>query len=137
METLQTLTHEKVALVESATAFNADMKALTDNLIIITFYTKTCSVCKAFAPQFAATQQEFKGDAVYFAQINAEELPMIAQQFNIMAVPNTFFIKDQKIIFQMTGDIPRAQLRSLISDTLRKVFGKKSQATQEFDAMFM
>jgi thioredoxin 1 len=134
---MKTQPPESVVHVNDITAFNEDLTTYKDHLIILTFFTDICSVCKAFAPQFAATQKEFQNEDVYFARINAQNYPQIAQQFDILGVPYTIFIKDKEIIQSFSGLKGKGPLRAIIKDLLQKYFKKESKVGQEFDMMYM
>ena len=86
------------------------------------FYTNTCPVCAAYKPQFFDIQKEFKQQDVVFLRINSELLYSVANQFGIMAVPTTVFLKGQEVLFRGSGMYPKPQLRSLINDALKKYF---------------
>lgn len=124
--------------VTSIQEFNNYLTEFRENLIILTFYTRTCSICKSFAPHFTSAQQEFEPKGVLFARINATDNPLITQQFQIQGVPFTLFIKDKEAIHSFTGGASPTQFRSVINDVLQKHFGmEKKISPDSYETMYM
>jgi thioredoxin-like negative regulator of GroEL len=120
----------------SAQEWNELNAKYPDKLIIVTFYTNTCPICKAFAPNFTAAQKDFGKKQVIFGRINADEIPMVSGQLGIQGVPTTLSIKDKEIIHRFSGNYSKPQLRSLINDLLVKYF-KQKPLVDDADLMFM
>jgi thioredoxin-like negative regulator of GroEL len=118
-------TPEDILEFHTAQEWNDINSRFSSNLIIVTFFTNTCPICKSFAPNFQAAQKEFKLKPVVFGRINAEEVPLVAAQLGIEGVPQTLFIKEKEIIRRMTGNISKIQLRGTINDLLVKYFHQK------------
>ncbi len=127
----------KIQHINNVQSFNSDLERYKDHLIILTFFTNTCSVCKAFSPHFEAIQQEFQKEGIYFARINAQQFPEIARQFDIMGVPHTIFIKNKKIIHRVSGNLIKPQFREQIKSLLQRFFKQSSTFGQEFDMMYL
>lgn len=120
----------------SAQEWNDLNSKYPDNLILVTFYTNTCPICKAFSPNFAAAQKDFSKKKVIFGRINAEEIPIVSGQLGIQGVPTTLSIKNKEIIHRFSGNYSKPQLRSLINDLLVKYF-KQKPLVDDADLMFM
>jgi thiol-disulfide isomerase/thioredoxin len=126
-----------VVMLHTVDETNNYLRELKDNLIILNFYTNTCSVCKSFAPSFAAIQKEFHKHKVLFGKIDANELSLIAQQFNIMGVPHTIFVKNKEIVHSVSGGFPKPQFRNLVQDVLEKFFNVKTKTIDDSNLMYM
>ena len=121
---------------KSAAEWNELNLKFKDNLILVTFYTNSCPICKSFAPHFAATQKEFIIRNVIFCRMNAEINPVIASQLGVAGVPATVLIKNKEIIHRFTGSMVKAQLKSLINQILVKEF-KQKPIVDESDSMYL
>jgi len=71
------------------------------NPIIIDFYAPWCGPCKKIAPVFQKLSDENLN--VIFIKVNTDEAEVIAEYFQIKALPTFIGIKDKKIIKHSTG----------------------------------
>lgn len=128
---------QEVLQFQEIAKVNEILEAYQDHLIIINFYTNSCPICRSFKPSFFAVQKEFLKEKVLFAQINANQMPSIAQQFNIRGVPHTIFVKKGEIVHQASGGFPKPQFRRMVNDVLKQFFHVKTTSSQAEDMMFM
>jgi thioredoxin 1 len=54
----------------------------------------------------------------YFAKVNTDENPDLASRYNIRGIPTLIFYKDGKVLDQVVGAVPKAQLKSKIDTFL-------------------
>ena len=87
------------------------------NLIMVDFWATWCGPCKIVAPVVEELAQEYTGK-VNFAKVNTDENPDIASRFNIRGIPTLIFFKDGKVLDQIVGAVPKAQLKSKIDSLL-------------------
>lgn len=87
------------------------------NLIMVDFWATWCGPCKIVAPVVEELAQEYAGK-VNFAKLNTDENPDIASRFNIRGIPTLIFFKDGKVLDQIVGAVPKAQLKSKIDSFL-------------------
>jgi thioredoxin 1 len=87
------------------------------NLIMVDFWATWCGPCKIVAPVVEELAQEYTGK-VNFAKVNTDENPDIASRFNIRGIPTLIFFKDGKVLDQIVGAVPKAQLKSKIDSFL-------------------
>ena len=87
------------------------------NLIMVDFWATWCGPCKIVAPVVEELAQEYAGK-VNFAKVNTDENPDIASRFNIRGIPTLIFFKDGKVLDQIVGAVPKAQLKSKIDSFL-------------------
>jgi thioredoxin 1 len=117
--------------------FNALLNKYPEKLLVITFFTDTCSICKSYAPAFAQTQKDYTQYKVIFGRANLEQMPLVSQQFNIMGVPTTIFVKNKEIVHMVSGGFPKSQLKSMVADVLKKFFNVKVKNISDIDTMYM
>ena len=87
------------------------------DLIMVDFWATWCGPCKIVAPVVEELAQEYAGK-VNFAKVNTDENPDIASRFNIRGIPTLIFFKDGKVLDQIVGAVPKAQLKSKIDSFL-------------------
>jgi thioredoxin 1 len=104
--------------VKSVTTDTFDNVVLqSPNLVMVDFWATWCGPCKIIAPVVEELAQEYEG-RVIFAKVNTDENPDLASRFNIRGIPTLIFFKDGKILDQVVGAIPKAQLKSKIDSLL-------------------
>ena len=95
----------------------ADLHKLTsdfpDKIVIIDFWAEWCSPCKMFAPTFEKLQQEYYQD-FFFAKINVDENPVIAQKFSVSSIPTTIFISSGKLLRKIVGAMNYGALKQVL-----------------------
>jgi len=91
---------------------------LGDRLVIVEFYTSTCSNCAALAPVYEALSVEM-GREASFTRMNAASNPAIAASFGIMGVPTIKFFCRGRPIGDIVGEVNATLLRNTIKDFIR------------------
>jgi thioredoxin 1 len=64
---------------------------LGDLPIILDFHATWCGPCKMLAPHLQAIQNKYKGKLVIY-RIDVDKEPVLAQRFNIQAMPTMIFM---------------------------------------------
>jgi len=59
--------------------------------IILDFHATWCGPCKMLAPHLQALQNKYKGKLIVY-RIDVDKEPMLAQRFNVNAMPTIIFI---------------------------------------------
>lgn len=86
-------------------------------LVMVDFWATWCGPCKIVAPVVEELAQEYAGK-VNFAKVNTDENPDLASRYNIRGIPTLIFYKDGKVLDQVVGAVPKAQLKSKIDTFL-------------------
>lgn len=87
------------------------------DLVMVDFWATWCGPCKIVAPVVEELAHEYEG-RVNFAKVNTDENPDIASRYNIRGIPTLIFFKDGKVLDQIVGAVPKAQLKSKIDSLL-------------------
>lgn len=126
-----------VVEIPSTAEFNEMLNKYQNQLIIVTFYTETCSICKSFAPAYSAVQKDLNKYDILFGRANLNQMPIVGQQFNIMGVPTTIFVKNKEIVLMRSGGFPKTQFRQMVEEVLWKFFSVKVKKPADADTMYM
>ena len=93
-------------------------EAVTDkNLAVLDFWASWCGPCKAFSPIFEAVSERYPTGV--FGQINIEEQPELAKDFNIHAVPTIMILRQNVVVFAESSVLPFSSLCELIDKALQ------------------
>jgi thioredoxin 1 len=104
--------------VTSVTVDTFDQVVLqAPNLVMVDFWATWCGPCKIVAPVVEELAHEYAGK-VNFAKVNTDENPDLASRYNIRGIPTLIFYKDGKVLDQVVGAVPKAQLKSKIDTFL-------------------
>ncbi len=79
-------------------------------LLMVDFWAEWCAPCKMLAPVLEDLVRE-SGGKVTLAKVNVDENPALAARYGIRSIPTVLFIKDGKVLDQVIGAVPRAQLQ--------------------------
>lgn len=85
--------------------------------VLIDFYADWCGPCKMMMPVVEQIANEYDG-RLKVGKINSDEEQELAQAFQVMSIPNFFIVKDGKIVDQIIGAMPKAELKKRIDAAL-------------------
>lgn len=89
-------------------------KTITENnIVIIDFWASWCGPCRAFAPTFETVSEEHTD--VVFAKVNTEEQQELAGHFGIRSIPTLMVFRDQILLYQEAGALPKPALQELLT----------------------
>ncbi|TGZ84496.1 thioredoxin-domain-containing protein [Ascodesmis nigricans] len=77
-----------------------------DKLVVIDFHATWCGPCKAIAPQIEKYSKQYAD--VEFYKIDVDEVPDVAQQFGVRAMPTFKFVKNGNVVGEVVGANPKA-----------------------------
>ncbi len=79
-------------------------------VLMVDFWAEWCAPCRAIAPTLEELARESAG-RVSLAKVNVDEQPGLAARYGIRSIPTILFVKDGKVVDQVIGAVPKAQLK--------------------------
>ncbi len=98
------------ALAVSATTWDAEVLK-SDMPVLVDFWAEWCGPCRAIGPILDQLAEEFDGKAK-IVKVDVDSEQSLAEQFNVMSIPNLIFFKDGKVADQLIGAGSKATLAS-------------------------
>lgn len=96
-------------------------EVLTSKIPVVAgFWADWCHFCKRLDPVLDQLAEDFAGK-VLFVKVNVDENPDIARKYGIQNLPTTKFLKSGRPCGEVTGAVPREQLKAEIE----KIIGIK------------
>ena len=79
-------------------------------VLMVDFWAEWCAPCRAIAPTLEELARESAGRAS-LAKVNVDEQPGLAARYGIRSIPTILFVKGGKVVDQVIGAVPKAQLK--------------------------
>ncbi len=78
-------------------------------LAVVDFWAPWCGPCRMIGPVVDQLATEYAGRAKV-AKVNVDTNVKTAARFNVRSIPLVLFFKDGKVVDQILGSVPKAQL---------------------------
>jgi thioredoxin 1 len=85
--------------------------------VLVDFWATWCAPCKAIAPVIDALADTFSGK-IKIGKVNVDDNPDTPGKFGVRGIPTLILFKDGKVVDQLVGAIPKAQLEEMLNKAL-------------------
>ncbi|KAG0652683.1 Thioredoxin [Hyphodiscus hymeniophilus] len=86
--------------------------AIKDNkVVVLDAFATWCGPCKVIAPQVVKFSDDFPG--AHFVKLDVDEVPDVAQELGIRAMPTFLIFKDGEKVQEIVGANPKALLAGI------------------------
>ena len=82
-------------------------------IVLIDFHAHWCMPCVIMSPIVDEISKKFR-DKLKVGKINIDNIPELAQKYNIRSIPNFILFKNKKVIDQFMGSIPKEEFEKRI-----------------------
>jgi thioredoxin 1 len=79
-------------------------------VLMVDFWAEWCAPCRAIAPVLDELARD-SGGGVGLAKVNVDESPGLAARYGVRSIPTILFVRGGKVVDQVIGAVPKAQLK--------------------------
>lgn len=97
-------------------SFQADVLS-SDIPVLVDFWAAWCQPCLAMEPTLEEIAKEYEGKLI-IAKLNVDENQKMAQQYDIMSIPNMLFFKGGQPASRIIGLTPKDKLAAAVNAVL-------------------
>lgn len=92
-------------------------KIIQDNeIVFVDFWAEWCAPCKTFSKVYEQIAE--KNASIFFATVNIEEEPKLAEAFSVLSIPHLIVFKKGIAIYSESGSMPESVLKELVDQAL-------------------
>ena len=84
-----------------------------NGLVVVDFWATWCGPCRMIAPALDQIASEYQGK-VKVAKVDVDANGKSAMRFNVRSIPMLLFFKDGKVVDQIVGAQPKANIEAKV-----------------------
>ena len=93
---------------------NFENEVMKSNIpVLIDFWSPWCGPCRMMGPIIEQLADEYEGKAKV-GKVNVDEESELSQAFGVMSIPTIVLVKDGKIVKQVVGARPKAEVKAML-----------------------
>jgi putative thioredoxin len=98
----------------SAQTFSEDVVERSRQVpVVVDFWAPWCHPCRLLGPELEKLANEYGGKFV-LVKANSDQMPEVAAQFGVQAIPAVFGLRDGQIVDGFAGVLPEDQIRAFL-----------------------
>ena len=119
------------AAVDDITTEQFNATVSSHDTVVVDFWAPWCGPCKSFAPVFEQAATEHPD--IKFVKVNTDQEQALAASFGIRSIPTLMILREQVIVFQQPGALPRGALDDILSQVQKLDMAEVRRAAQPYD----
>ncbi len=93
---------------------------LSQKPVLVDFWAPWCGPCRVIGPMIEELAEEFSDKAVV-GKVNVDDVPQLAAQYGIQAIPTLLIFRNGTVIDQIVGAAPKQKIQQKLEDQLQPV----------------